>query len=54
MARMMLAEKLTSRGRELKAMEASYVLKRVTRVAGPSVSIPNAMQSLALEMVANQ
>ena len=51
---MMLAERLTSRGRELKAIEASYVLKRVTKVAGPSVLITNVMQSLALKMIANQ
>ena len=50
----MLAERLTSRGRELKAMEASYVLKRVTRVAGPSVSITNVMQRRALKILANQ
>ena len=50
----MLAGRLTSRGRELKAIGAFYVLTRITRVAGPSVSITNVMQSLALEMLANQ
>ena len=50
----MLAERLTSRGRELKAIGAFYVLKRVTRVAGPSVSITNVMQSRALKRVASQ
>ena len=49
----MLAERLTSRGRELKAIAAFYVLKSLSRVAEPSVLITNVMQSRALKIVAN-